>query len=56
MDAALVLGGTVTGEHGVGSLKARHLVEQLGPDVVDITRRIKAALDPEGILNPGKWI
>ena len=56
MDAALALGGTVTGEHGVGSLKARHLAEQLGADVVDVTRRIKHALDPDGILNPGKWI
>lgn len=56
MDAALALGGTVTGEHGVGSLKARHLVQQLGPDVVDVTRAIKVALDPAGILNPGKWV
>ena len=56
MDAALALGGTVTGEHGIGSLKARHLVAQLGPDVLDVTRRIKQALDPAGILNPGKWI
>jgi glycolate oxidase len=56
MDAALVLGGTITGEHGVGSLKARHLATQLGPDVADLTRRVKQALDPAGILNPGKWI
>jgi len=56
MDAALALGGTVTGEHGIGSLKARHLGDQLGPDVLDLTRRIKQALDPDGILNPGKWI
>ena len=35
MDAALDLGGTVTGEHGVGTLKARHLARQLGPDVMD---------------------
>jgi glycolate oxidase len=56
MEAALSLGGTITGEHGVGVLKARHLVSQLGPDVMELTRRIKAALDPDGILNPGKWV
>jgi glycolate oxidase len=56
MDAALELGGTITGEHGVGSLKAAHLATQLGPDVVDLSRRVKAALDPQGILNPGKWL
>ena len=56
MDAALALGGTVTGEHGVGTLKARHLAHQLGADVMDITRAVKAALDPHGILNPGKWV
>ncbi len=56
MEAALALGGTITGEHGVGVLKARHLVSQLGDDVMDLTRRIKHALDPDGILNPGKWV
>lgn len=56
MDAALALGGTVTGEHGVGPLKARHYRKQLGEDVVEVTRQVKAALDPLGILNPGKWI
>ena len=56
MTAALGLGGTVTGEHGVGTLKARHLATQLGPDVMEITRAVKAALDPTGILNPGKWV
>jgi len=56
MDAALALGGTITGEHGVGSLKAAHLLEQLGPEVVDLQRRVKAALDPTGVLNPGKWL
>lgn len=56
MAAALALGGTVTGEHGIGSLKARHLDDQVGPDVMAVSRSIKAALDPHGILNPGKWL
>jgi glycolate oxidase len=56
MESALALGGTVTGEHGIGVLKARHLVSQLGPDVMELTRRVKDALDPDGILNPGKWV
>jgi glycolate oxidase len=53
MDLALRLGGTITGEHGVGRLKAEWLPAQLGPDVMALTRRIKDALDPDGILNPG---
>jgi glycolate oxidase len=53
MDAAIGLGGTITGEHGVGRLKTASLPAQLGPDVMDLTRRVKAALDPHGILNPG---
>jgi glycolate oxidase len=53
MDLALSLGGTITGEHGVGRLKARWLPDQLGPEVMALTHRIKDALDPDGILNPG---
>jgi glycolate oxidase len=56
IDAALALGGTMTGEHGVGTIKAAHLVRQLGPEVMGLTRTIKDALDPQGILNPGKWV
>jgi glycolate oxidase len=56
MEAALRLGGTITGEHGIGTLKARHLAQQLGPEVLRMTRAVKAALDPDGILNPGKWV
>jgi glycolate oxidase len=53
MDLALGLGGTITGEHGVGRLKKDWLPAYLGPDVMALTRRIKDALDPLGILNPG---
>ena len=53
MRLAIELGGTITGEHGVGRLKAAMLPEMLGEDVMDVNRRIKAALDPEGLLNPG---
>jgi glycolate oxidase len=53
MAAAIALGGTITGEHGVGRAKAVALPDQLGPEVMALTRRIKDALDPDGILNPG---
>jgi glycolate oxidase len=56
MDLALELGGTITGEHGVGRLKRPWLGEQLGPDVMALNQRVKAALDPLGILNPGSGI
>ena len=53
MATAIELGGTITGEHGVGRLKVGSLEAQLGPDVMALTRRVKHALDPHGILNPG---
>jgi glycolate oxidase len=56
MDLALELGGTITGEHGVGRLKKAWLPAYLGDDVMALTRRIKDALDPNGILNPGAVI
>ncbi|HEY7011044.1 MAG TPA: FAD-linked oxidase C-terminal domain-containing protein, partial [Jatrophihabitantaceae bacterium] len=56
MDLALELGGTITGEHGVGRLKKAWLPAYLGEDVMALTRRIKDALDPQGILNPGAVI
>ncbi|WP_153504331.1 FAD-binding oxidoreductase [Cumulibacter manganitolerans] len=54
IDAAIELGGTVTGEHGVGLLKMAGLAKELGPEVIAMHRAVKAALDPHGILNPGK--
>lgn len=56
IDGALALGGTVTGEHGVGLLKREGLRSELSPAVLDMHRAVKAALDPAGILNPGKVI
>jgi glycolate oxidase len=53
MQAAIALGGTITGEHGVGRTKKAALPDQLGEDVMALSRTIKAALDPYGILNPG---
>jgi D-lactate dehydrogenase (cytochrome) len=54
VDAALSLGGTVTGEHGIGLGKREHMVDEHGPAGVALMRRIKHAFDPNGTLNPGK--
>jgi len=51
---ALELGGTLSGEHGVGTLKRPYLEQALGPVSIEIQKRIKQALDPLNILNPGK--
>jgi glycolate oxidase len=53
MSLAIELGGTITGEHGVGRLKAPWLPAYLGEDVMALSRKIKSAIDPTGILNPG---
>ena len=53
MRLGIALGGTITGEHGVGRLKVPFLGEEVGSASVDVHRSIKAALDPLGILNPG---
>jgi glycolate oxidase len=53
MDLALELGGTITGEHGVGRLKRPWLVDQIGEDLLEVSHRVKLALDPQQILNPG---
>lgn len=54
ISAAIELGGTVTGEHGVGLLKMAGLTQELDPVALDMHRSVKNALDPHGILNPGK--
>ena len=48
------MGGTITGEHGVGVIKVDWLEREIGPVALDVHRAIKAALDPAGLLNPGK--
>jgi glycolate oxidase len=52
--ACLRLGGTLTGEHGVGILKKRWLEDELGADQLELQRQVKAVFDPRGLLNPGK--
>jgi glycolate oxidase len=52
--AAIEMDGTITGEHGVGAAKRDYLQARLGADQMALLRRIKAAFDPAGILNPGK--
>lgn len=54
MALGLELGGTITGEHGVGVLKKEWLAREIGPVGVEMQRAIKQAFDPLGILNPGK--
>jgi glycolate oxidase len=53
-EMALELGGTLSGEHGVGTLKRSYMEQALGTVSLDIQRSIKHALDPLNILNPGK--
>jgi glycolate oxidase subunit GlcD len=54
LELGLSLGGTITGEHGVGAIKVDWLEREIGPVSLDVHRAIKDALDPAGLLNPGK--
>jgi glycolate oxidase len=53
-EAATALGGTLSGEHGIGTLKREFLAQSLDPTVIEVMGRIKWALDPDDLLNPGK--
>jgi glycolate oxidase len=54
MELGLRLGGTITGEHGIGTLKVNWLETELGTAGLDLQRRIKQTFDPQNLLNPGK--
>ncbi|MEU1503683.1 FAD-linked oxidase C-terminal domain-containing protein [Kitasatospora sp. NPDC005748] len=56
MALGLELGGTITGEHGVGLLKREWLARELGPVALELQQQLKAVFDPLGILNPGKAV
>jgi glycolate oxidase len=56
VDYALSVGGTLSGEHGVGISKAKYLAKQLSPTAIALTRAIKKTFDPKGILNPGSFL
>lgn len=55
-DYTLFLGGTLSGEHGVGIAKAPYMTKEISPDSLAVMKRIKYAFDPNGILNPGKML
>jgi glycolate oxidase len=54
LDTAIALGGTVTGEHGVGILKRDGMRRELGPGALAMQDAVRGALDPLGVFNPGK--
>ena len=55
-EVALSLGGTLSGEHGIGLAKSRFMQQELGQGTLEYSKKIKQALDPKNILNPGKII
>lgn len=55
-DSVVAFGGSISAEHGVGSLKVDHLVHYKSPVALDLMRAIKRALDPQNLMNPGRVI
>ncbi|MGE3889588.1 MAG: FAD-binding oxidoreductase [Vicinamibacterales bacterium] len=53
-EGVVALEGSISGEHGIGFAKAKYLSLELAPEVIALMQRVKAAFDPNGILNPGK--
>jgi FAD/FMN-containing dehydrogenase len=53
-ERVVALGGSISGEHGIGFAKAKYLDVELSPETIALMKRVKAAFDPDGILNPGK--
>ncbi len=55
-EASIALGGTLSGEHGIGLAKKSFLYLEVTPGELQVWKNIKKAFDPEGILNPGKFV
>ena len=54
IEAALALGGVLSGEHGIGLEKKKYLKDAMSPEEIDLLKQLKNVFDPKGILNPGK--
>jgi D-lactate dehydrogenase (cytochrome) len=54
VERALEMEGTCTGEHGIGLGKKKSLVKELGLDTIGVMQKVKMALDPDWLMNPGK--